>query len=40
MNEEGLYLVDEDGEAIPVHTSGCDDDEELLQEYLEEWDLK
>lgn len=37
-DEEGLYLV-EDGEFMPLHTTGSNDDEDKLEEYLNEWDL-
>jgi hypothetical protein len=34
----GLYLVNATGEMVPLHTEDGGD-EQLLQEYLEEWDL-
>lgn len=38
MSEPGLYLVNSTGETVPLHTENGGD-EELLEEYLEEWDL-
>jgi len=34
----GLYLVNASGEMIPVHTAN-DSDQQLLREYLQEWDI-
>jgi len=37
-HEPGLYLVNATGGMVGVHTAG-DSDEQLLREYLEEWDI-
>ena len=37
---EGLYLVNSTGEMVPLHTASGKGDGQLLQEYLEERNLK
>ncbi len=38
-HSEGLYLVNATGDMVPLHTADDGGDRQLLEEYLEEWDL-
>ena len=40
MPEPGIYLVNSTGETAALHTESGGGDRELLEEYLEENDLK
>jgi hypothetical protein len=38
-HSEGLYLVNATGDMVPLHTADGDCDMQLLEEYLDEWNL-